>query len=225
MGDLGGGPFLDNDLASGRRLEVASGFGCDDDERDVVSVRGQRQRVGADLVATEPAAAMRSAPTMTQSTCPVAIAHAAAESIVRRCGIPASASSQAVNRAPCSSGRVSSTSTSATLPRACNTRSAPSAVPNAVVASRPVLQWVSTRSGRSGDSRSTSSAARGWRTVGSPGRPRSTVPGPRRARRPDRWAAPPVPFAHPQVRFTAVGRADAIRSACSVAFSASPACA
>ena len=166
---------------------------------------------------------MRSAPTMTQSTCPVAIAHAAAESIVSRCAMPASANSHAVSRAPCSSGRVSSTSTSATLPRACSTRSAPSAVPTAVVASRPVLQCVSTRSGRSGHSRSTrsaawvasirltraSSASICWASASTASGPAGNVASARRT---------------PQARFTAVGRADAIRAASDVVLSVSPTC-
>ena len=57
-------------------------------------------------------------------------------------GIPARPSSQAVSRAPWSSGRVSSTHTSASRPRSQAAASTPPAVPRPPVASAPVLQWV-----------------------------------------------------------------------------------
>ena len=60
-------------------------------------------------------------------------------------GTPARSSSQAVSRAPWRSGRVSSTSTCSTRPRACASQIAPSAVPTPPVASAPVLQCVRAR--------------------------------------------------------------------------------
>ena len=102
---------------------------------------------------------MRSAPTITRRPAQWPSPRPRRSRSSSRCGMPASASSHAVSRAPCSSGRVSSTRTSAILPRECKTRIAPIAVPNAVVASRPVLQCVRMRSGRSGHSSCTRSAA------------------------------------------------------------------
>ena len=55
---------------------------------------------------------MRSAPTTTPSTTPRAISAPTDQSVTSRYGMPSRASSQAVSRAPCSSGRVSSTQTS-----------------------------------------------------------------------------------------------------------------
>ena len=56
--------------------------------------------------------------------------------------MPYCESSHAVNRAPCSNGRVSSANTSLKTPRSNNSRITPSAVPQSVVAKVPVLQWV-----------------------------------------------------------------------------------
>ena len=63
------------------------------------------------LFATSPFAAMRSAPTTTRSTSPAAISEPAAESAITLYGISNCSSSQAVSRAPWSSGRVSFTHT------------------------------------------------------------------------------------------------------------------
>ena len=93
----------------------------------------------------------------------------------------------------------------------CNTRSAPIAVPNAVVASRPVLQCVRTRSGRSGHNRSIRSAAcvaQSRLTSASSASicraSASTASGPSGNLASARCT--------PQARLTAVGRADAIRA-------------
>ena len=67
------------------------------------------------MLAVSPLAATRSAPTMTASTSPRASRDAAAPSVSTVTGIPACWSSQAVSRAPCSSGRVSHASTSTVL--------------------------------------------------------------------------------------------------------------
>ena len=58
--------------------------------------------------------------------------------------MPSCSSSQAVSREPCSSGRVSSTSTSIRLPGRCAVLITPSALPMPPVASEPALQCVST---------------------------------------------------------------------------------
>ena len=97
------------------------------------------------LLAVSPLAAIRSAPTKMQSTSPRASKLPAAESATTVCGMPSASSSHAVSRAPWSSGRVSSTSTCCSNPRAHASRSAPSAVPCPPVASPPVLQCVSAR--------------------------------------------------------------------------------
>ena len=55
---------------------------------------------------------------------------------------PARPARHAVIRAPCSSGRVSSATTSATRPVACSDRTTPSAVPHSTQASAPALQCV-----------------------------------------------------------------------------------
>ena len=68
------------------------------------------------LFATLPSAAIRSAPVSTRSTWPAASSDAAALSASSECGIPARRASQAVSRAPCSSGRVSSTQSRASRP-------------------------------------------------------------------------------------------------------------
>ncbi|MCY1176711.1 hypothetical protein D9M73_169930 [compost metagenome] len=94
------------------------------------------------LFATSPLAVMRSAPTITQLMPSVFIRCAAAASAFRLTGMPSPASSQAVSRAPCSQGRVSSANTRSTRPATCAARITPSAVPKPPVASAPVLQWV-----------------------------------------------------------------------------------
>ena len=81
------------------------------------------------LFAVSPLAAIRSAPVITQSTSPRAISDAAAESAITACGIPAVSSSHAVSRAPCRSGRVSSTQTCSSSPRSHAVSSAPTALP------------------------------------------------------------------------------------------------
>ena len=73
------------------------------------------------------------------------ITDAAATSEMSRWGMPSRTSSHAVRREPCITGRVSSTHTSASLPRSCAARMTPSAVPYPAVASAPALQWVRTR--------------------------------------------------------------------------------
>ncbi len=55
--------------------------------------------------------------------------------------MPYWSNSQAVSRAPCRRGRVSSTRTWMRLPCSCAVRITPSAVPQSTVASAPVLQW------------------------------------------------------------------------------------
>ena len=81
------------------------------------------------LLAVSPFAAMRSAPVITMSTSPAAMREAAAESTMTACGIPTASSSNAVKRAPWSSGRVSSTHTCDTPPRSAAARIAPTAEP------------------------------------------------------------------------------------------------
>ena len=61
--------------------------------------------------------------------------------------IPSFASSQAVRRAPCQKGRVSSAKT-ATGRSAARARTTPSAVPTPAVARAPALQWVRSVTGR-----------------------------------------------------------------------------
>ncbi len=58
--------------------------------------------------------------------------------------MPAAASSKAVRRAPCSSGRVSSANTRSGRPCSCARYIGAVAVPMPPVASAPALQWVST---------------------------------------------------------------------------------
>ena len=89
------------------------------------------------MFATSPLAAMRSAPTTTWLTSPPASSDAALESVTRRWGIPARASSQAVSREPCSRGLVSHTHTSTSRPLSHAERNTPAAVPYAPVASGP----------------------------------------------------------------------------------------
>ncbi len=155
---------------------------------------------------------MRSAPTTTQSTRPSDMAVAAAASGRIRYGTPASASSYAVSRAPCSNGRVSSASTYSTSPSAARCHTTPSAVPQATVARRPALQCVSSRSGRRAHSDRISSAARSDAsrlTRSSSSSTASASPrtacGPSPSSANARWT--------PHRRLTAVGRADARRSA------------
>src|SRR6185437_7782562 len=59
--------------------------------------------------------------------------------------MPARWASYAVSRAPCSSGRVSSTHSLASCPARCAARITANAVPSPAETSRPVLQWVRTR--------------------------------------------------------------------------------
>ena len=81
------------------------------------------------LLAVSPFAAMRSAPTTTWDTAPEAIIVAAMLSVMSVCGMPSRASSQAVRRAPWSSGRVSGTTTRSVGSAAWPARTTPSAVP------------------------------------------------------------------------------------------------
>ena len=71
------------------------------------------------LFAVSPLRAMRSAPTTIASTPLRCIVTAAALSVISVHGTPASRSSNIVRRAPCSSGRVSSTNTCSALPARC----------------------------------------------------------------------------------------------------------
>ena len=61
--------------------------------------------------------------------------------------MPALVSSQAVSRAPCRSGRVSSTQILIRFPASAAARMTPMAVPYPAVASPPALQWVRMRAG------------------------------------------------------------------------------
>src|SRR5674476_1315158 len=88
---------------------------------------------------------MRSAPMIATSTRPRRIVLAAALSACTTCSIPSFRSSQLVSRAPWSSGRVSSAYTRPSRPRWCSSWMIPYAVPQALVASAPVLQCVTTR--------------------------------------------------------------------------------
>jgi hypothetical protein len=106
--------------------------------------RGDGHRYVPILFAVSPLRAMRSAPTTTAATFLARIVAAAAPSTIKVAGTPAAASSKVVKRAPCSSGRVSSTKTCTRLPRRCAATITPSAVPSPPVASGPVLQWVNT---------------------------------------------------------------------------------
>ena len=101
--------------------------------------------------------AMRSAPTTTAWTRPRAMSEAAATSGRSVTGRPSFASSQAVRRAPCRNGRVSSART-ATPPSAASARTTPSAVPIPAVARAPALQCVRTV-GTAGARRARSQAA------------------------------------------------------------------
>ena len=86
------------------------------------------------MLAASPLRAMRSAPKTTASTRPRANSWPAATSAISVCGMPSSASSQAVSRAPCRSGRVSSTQT--WIPRIARVRGADDAERRAVAAGR-----------------------------------------------------------------------------------------
>ena len=66
-------------------------------------------------------------------------------SVMTVVAIPSLTSSQAVSRAPCRNGRVSSASTVTDFPASTAPRMTPRAVPKPAVASAPALQWVSTR--------------------------------------------------------------------------------
>ena len=83
------------------------------------------------LFATSPFAATRSAPKSTTSTLPSRISMPAALSAIRVIGMSSCISSQAVSRAPCSRGRVSSTQTCTCLP--CSMRRADDAQRGAVI--------------------------------------------------------------------------------------------
>ena len=109
------------------------------------------------LLAVSPLAVILSAPMSTTSARPRARTDAAAPSTSNRNGAPMRASSQAVRRAPWSSGRVSSGSASSSRPRACTSPITPSAVPRSTAASAPVLQMVMIRiRGRATSSRTRS---------------------------------------------------------------------
>ena len=147
-GHLGRVPLLDLDAGPG-------GVSVSTVDSGAATTNGMPARAAASasgyvptLLATSPLAAIRSAPTTTASTRPRAISDGRRRR--RRPGrsTPSAASSQAVSRAPCSSGRVSSAYTPLDWPRSCSTVTMPSAVPHSTVASQPVLQWVSSRSGR-----------------------------------------------------------------------------
>ena len=116
------------------------------------------------------------------------------------------ASSQAVRRAPWSSGRVSSGSASSSRPRACTSPITPSAVPRSTAASAPVLQMVMIRiRGRATSSRTRSAP----RTAIAP---QAAMSSSRIASASARTAAGPSGSrasarSVPQARLTAVGRA------------------
>ena len=81
------------------------------------------------MLAVSPLAAMRSAPTTTQSTLPPFITCPAMLSVITVTGISSFASSHAVRRAPCRKGRVSSAMTATRLPASRAPRMTPRAVP------------------------------------------------------------------------------------------------
>ena len=87
------------------------------------------------LLTTSPLAQIRSAPRITASTSPRAIRNGPAESTATRYSMPHRASSHAVSRAPCSSGRVSLATTPASVPRRCSSPTTPRAVPTVTAAS------------------------------------------------------------------------------------------
>eukprot|EP01022_Parablepharisma_sp_SALTPOND_P029773 TRINITY_DN7455_c1_g2_i1.p1 TRINITY_DN7455_c1_g2~~TRINITY_DN7455_c1_g2_i1.p1 ORF type:complete len:841 (-),score=220.45 TRINITY_DN7455_c1_g2_i1:648-3170(-) len=94
------------------------------------------------LLATSPLAAMRSAPTTHRSTRPLSMMAPTAPSGATTTGMPSSTISQAVSRAPCNRGRVSSAMTLTCLPASWAARTTPRAVPQPPVAREPALQWV-----------------------------------------------------------------------------------
>ena len=122
--------------------------------------------------------------------------------------MPSRSSSQAVSRAPCSSGRVSSTHTEATRPCWCAVAMTPSAVPQPAVASAPVLQWVSTRSCWPEQRRAVGgeSAVGGDVVLLQALRPLGERGGSDRAPPAARAAKTPRPRSSAQRRLTAVGR-------------------
>ena len=163
------------------------------------------------MLATSPLAAMRSAPTMTASASPRAINDGPAPSTTMWWSIPICTSSNAVSREPCSSGRVSSAVTDVKCPRSCNARTMPRAVPHSTQASPPVLQCVCTRNDmpQSSSRRAAPRSASAWlvRTSSSHSSAASaTTASTPSSRRPTTRRT-----AHD--RFTAVGRAAAMRSA------------
>ncbi len=85
---------------------------------------------------------MRSAPTTTRLTPPRRMSCATIESVMSVTSKPSFASSHAVRRAPCRTGRVSQATTRTRLPASRAARTTPSAVPYPPVASAPALQCV-----------------------------------------------------------------------------------
>ena len=81
------------------------------------------------------------------STSPRRISSALATSGNSVCGTPRCCISHAVRLAPCSRGRVSLTQTCSGSPSACARNTGAVAVPQAVAASAPALQWVITLTG------------------------------------------------------------------------------
>ena len=86
------------------------------------------------MLAVSPLAAMRSAPTTTRSTLPCRISDPAMLSVITVVWMPSRTSSQAVRRAPCRNGRVSSAKTATCLPA--STRAANHAERRAVAGGR-----------------------------------------------------------------------------------------
>jgi hypothetical protein len=123
---LVGRALLDGDARAGVRRGVERGARGGDVERDAERVAGRGDARRADLVGD------------------VAVAGDAvgAPSTITSQGMPSWVSSQAVRRAPCNQGRVSSASTRTRLPAATAPRTTPRAVPKPAVASAPALQWV-----------------------------------------------------------------------------------
>ena len=118
--------LLDLDVVARRRRRVERRLRRGDDERDAGPRRGERQRVRADLVGDvavggDAVGADDDGVGQTRGRSPTGRRRR------RRCGArcPAATSSNAVSRAPCSSGRVSSAVTDARCPRSCSARTMP----------------------------------------------------------------------------------------------------
>ena len=143
-----------------RRGHVHSGLRRGHDERDPGPRRGQRQRVGADLVGDVAVGRDPVGADDDRVDQPAGDDRRPGAVDDDPVGTPSSASSTAVIRAPCSSGRVSSATTSSTRPAACSDRTTPSAVPHSTQASAPALQCVCSRSGPGPHSAASSAAPR-----------------------------------------------------------------